>query len=382
VKPFTIKSAQAFALRAPIEEPITTSFGIMRDRPAVLIRIADTDGIAGWGEAWCNFPACAAEHRVNLLETEVMSRLVGLTISDPLQTFRQLTNDLQILVNQSGEAGPVAQVLAGIDIALWDIASRREDQPLWRYLGGATDVIRTYASGINPDNPTAIIKMKLLEGYDAFKIKVGFGEELDCQNLESARKLVGPDRLLMADANQGWNLPTAKRMIESISHLGLLWIEEPLPVHSSQSDWELLSQSTSVALASGENIRGERNFMEMIDRQIFRYIQPDVGKWGGISGCLTIAKYTLSSGATYCPHWLGSSIGLMASAHLLAATGGFGQLEVDANPNPLRDDLFTGFPTPSNGTLRLDDSPGLGGHPNPELFEKYAHPNSARLDTL
>ena len=104
----------------------------MRDRLAVLIRVEDADSVVGWGEAWCNFPACGAEHRINLLETEIVPRLVGLTISDPSDIFRQLTVDLQILVNQSGEAGPVAQVLAGIDIALWDIASRREGQPLWR----------------------------------------------------------------------------------------------------------------------------------------------------------------------------------------------------------------------------------------------------------
>ena len=217
MKPFTITSVQAFALRAPIEEPVRTSFGLMRDRPAVLIRAEDADGVVGWGEVWCNFPSCGAEHRVNLLETEVVPRLVGLTISDPSDIFRKLTIDLQMLVNQSGEAGPVAQVLAGTDIALWDIASRREDQPLWRYLGGNSGVIRAYASGINPDNPTAIVKKKLAEGYSAFKIKVGFGDELDRQNLEKVRKLLGPDLLLMADANQAWNLPDAKRMIESIS---------------------------------------------------------------------------------------------------------------------------------------------------------------------
>ena len=353
----------------------------MRDRLAVLIRVEDADSVVGWGEAWCNFPACGAEHRINLLETEIVPRLVGLTISDPSDIFRQLTVDLQILVNQSGEAGPVAQVLAGIDIALWDIASRREGQPLWRFLGGNSGVIRAYASGINPDNPTAVVETKLAEGYNAFKVKVGFGDDLDRQNLESVRKLLGPNPLLMADANQAWNLSDAKRMIESISHLDLLWIEEPLPVHSSRSDWEALSHSISVGLAGGENIRGEENFKTMIDGRLFRYIQPDVGKWGGISGCLTVAKYALSSGLIYCPHWLGSSVGLMASAHLLAAAGGSGQLEVDANPNPLRDHLFTGFPTPSNGALHLSDSPGLGGHPNPDSFERYAQPNLTRFDT-
>ena len=55
--------AEAFVFRCPIATPVQTSFGIMRDRPAVFVRVEDDEGAAGWGEVWCNFPAVGAEHR-------------------------------------------------------------------------------------------------------------------------------------------------------------------------------------------------------------------------------------------------------------------------------------------------------------------------------
>ena len=58
VPPAPLARAEIFVFRAPIATPVRTSFGVMHDRPAVLLRLEDADGAHGWGEAWCNFPAC------------------------------------------------------------------------------------------------------------------------------------------------------------------------------------------------------------------------------------------------------------------------------------------------------------------------------------
>lgn len=62
---------QAFVMRCPSPVAVRTSFGIMRERPAVFVRAENADGAVGWGEIWCNFPACGAEHHVRLLDTVV-----------------------------------------------------------------------------------------------------------------------------------------------------------------------------------------------------------------------------------------------------------------------------------------------------------------------
>src|SRR5262245_50023383 len=117
-----IAKLEALVFRAPIDEPVRTSFGTMTDRPAVLVRLEDRDGIVGWGEVWCNYPACGAEHRARLVKTVFAPLLAGTDIVDIDASFADLTRQARILALQSGEPGPLAQAIAGINTAMWDLA--------------------------------------------------------------------------------------------------------------------------------------------------------------------------------------------------------------------------------------------------------------------
>src|SRR5690606_38181124 len=330
----------AIVLRAPIETPVKTSFGIMHDRPAVVVRIRDTDGAVGWGEVWCNFPGCGAEHRARLVKTVLAPLLTGREVVDPAAEWRRLTEATRILALQCGEAGPFAQAIAGVDIALWYLAAKHAGLPLWRMLSGdapaeSGPAIRVYASGINPEGAEALASRKLDEGYRAFKLKIGFGPEIDLANLKALRRLIGPQGALMVDANQAWDLHRALEIVPHLRDFDLKWLEEPLAADAPAEDWEALAKATPIPLAAGENLRGTEAFEAAISAGILSIIQPDVAKWGGISGCVSVARRVLQAGRVYCPHYLGGGIGLAASAHVLAAAGGPGMLEIDANDNPL-----------------------------------------------
>src|ERR687884_99824 len=88
---------EAQAYRAPIETPVTTSFGTMRDRPAVLVRAVDRDGAEGWGEVWCNFPSVGAEHRARLVVEVVAPLLVGRSFAGPEAAFDAASAALEVL---------------------------------------------------------------------------------------------------------------------------------------------------------------------------------------------------------------------------------------------------------------------------------------------
>jgi len=100
-------------------------------------------------------------------------------------------------------------------------------------------------------------------------------------------------------------------------------------------------------------------------------IQPDLLKWGGVSGCHPVAREAVSQGLSYCPHWLGSVVGLVASAQVLAAVGGPGLLEHDVMDNPLREALTDDFPRVSEGTFPLPTGPGIGFTPRLEQAERW-----------
>jgi L-alanine-DL-glutamate epimerase-like enolase superfamily enzyme len=260
----------------------------------------------------------------------------------------------------------VAQCIAGLDLALWDLCARRAGQPLWRLLGGRTGEVPVYASGINPDRPEEIVAQRRDEGYRAFKLKVGFGRDADLANLRKLRDLLGPDAPLMVDANQAWTPDEALEMIAPLQDFGLGWLEEPLRADRPWADWQRLAHAGAIPLAAGENLIGEDDFATAIDAKALRVLQPDAAKWGGISGCWPIILRAMAAGLRYCPHYLGGGVGLLASAHLLAAAGGDGMLEVDANPNPLRTEVAPQFARPVEGRCSLGDAPGLGTVPRME----------------
>lgn len=370
-----IRTFRILLFRVPIEKPVRTSFGVMRDRPAVLIRLEDSDGTHGWGEVWCNFPTCGAEHRVKLLESAAAPLVVGKMFAKPGDAWDELSGKTHVLALQSGEPGPLAQVLAGVDIALWDLAARKAGQPLFHFLSptgsGIPEVLPlpAYASGINPDVVEAEISRARAEGFRAFKFKVGFDDDHDLRNLERALEGLQPGERLAIDANQIWSPDRASKMVRGIKdRLGeghrLEWLEEPLAADQPWSRWRELAVAGAPPLAGGENLRGAAAFTEAIQNSVVEVVQPDLCKWGGFTGCLPVARAALRAGKRYCPHYLGGGIGLLASAHLLAAAGGDGLLEVDINENPLREDLARPFPSLSEGKFLLSSAPGLGVEPD------------------
>ena len=187
---FTIKRIEIFLYRAPIETPVRTSFGVMFERPAIVVRIEDRNGAHGWGEIWCNFPACGAEHRVRLLEEISFNLLINKFFKHPMDLFRKMTKATHVLAIQTGEDGPVSQIIAGIDIAAWDLVARRSGSPIHRLLGHPNTelLLPVYASGISPDCVIETLDLCRHQGYQAFKIKIGFNDNLDLNNVNAAAR--------------------------------------------------------------------------------------------------------------------------------------------------------------------------------------------------
>lgn len=368
----TLKIArlECFVFRAPIRTPVQTSFGIMHDRPAVLVRAEDEDGCFGWGEVWCNFPNVGAKHRARLIDRVLAPQLLGLDLQSPENANAHLFRATEVLAIQSGEYGPIAQAIAGIDQALWDLLARKRSLPLWQMLGATDDGVYVYASGLNPTEPESVAAKCHDLGFRAFKLKIGFGDEVDKTNLTRLRKTLGPDVTFMADANQAWSLEQAKIQINMLEGFNLDWLEEPLRADRPLSEWIELSK-LGIPIAAGENMTTDDAFAKAISCRAFTVIQPDLAKWGGITKCLPIARAIIKAGLRYCPHYLGGGVGLLASAHCLAAAGGSGLLEIDANENPLRSLLCGSLNKIDDGMVKLGHEIGIGIAPDPALLQDF-----------
>ena len=366
----SIDRLDCWVLRAPIAEPVANAFGAMSNRPAVFLRISASDGATGWGEVFSNFPQVGAEHRARLVSSIFAPMLAGVAADDPASVRTLLDQRTRQMAIQCGEPGPFAQITGAVDQALWDMAARRAKLPLWQLLGGNSARVRVYASGIGPDKVVAVALAKQAQGYRAFKLKVGFGAERDVANLAAMRAALGPDAVIMCDANQAWSPADAAVRITELAPYQPYWIEEPIGADQPHAAWRALAQASPVPLAAGENLRGETAFAEAIEAGYLRFVQPDVGKWGGISGGLAVARLAQARGIAYCPHWLAGGLGLAASLHALAGSGTTGGwAEVDANPNPLREHVLPLHVV--DGWATLPDAPGLGVEPDLQALASY-----------
>ncbi len=253
-----IARVDIYHFSAPIREPILTSFGAIVARNNILLRVEDQDGAHGWGEIWASFPPCGAENKVRLLQSIVLPTALGRSYQSPADAWDDLTRRMRRHALQSAEPGPFAGCLAGLDVALWDLAARKAGVPLWRALGrdSIPEPLPAYASNLNPGGALEMVARCRARGYRAFKVKVAFDLAADLENIRAIAEGLGAGEQLMLDANQGWDMEDARGAVAAFSEFPLGWIEEPICVDDPIEHWAELAGLSTVPLAGGVNILG------------------------------------------------------------------------------------------------------------------------------
>lgn len=368
-----ITEVEPVVLRAEIPEPVQTSFGTMEHRWSVLVRVGTDAGIEGWGESWCNFPSWAPFERVHTVRG-LAPLVIGRDPRNVLLLHDRLRRATGVLERQWGAPGPVSQAIAAIEIALWDVLGKITGQSITRLLGGCEGMqIPVYGSGLGPGDPAPLVERLQAAGVDAFKWKVGFGSEHDARGLTRLRSLIGEDAQIWVDANQAWTLATARDALPMLEDHGVDLLEEPLPA-GDYAGLARLRDVSRIPLAAGENAVSRADFIQLLERGGVDVVQPDVAKCGGLTDARFACQLATGHGRAFAPHYLGGAVGLIASLHLFASTPGGTMMELDANPNPLREELGGDLVRPVEGRLRAPGGAGLGFSPSPDVIERYRVP--------
>lgn len=371
--PVRIVEVRTLALEAPFPRSVATPMGPIGSHVSLLVGVRDADGAEGWGEVWCNFPRFGILHRARLVREVIAPLLKARALTDPAQARVHLEAATAILRIQSGEPGPIAAAIAGVDIALHDLFARRAGVPLWRMLGGTSGAVRAYASLGRAIEARAAIERCLEHGFRAFKLHSSGSIADHIATVGPVRDLVGDSCELMLDVNSSWEPEAAIATVGELARFHLAWLEEPIPADAPIETWRRLAQAAPMPLAGGENLLSDAALEAALRAKVLGVIQPDVTKWGGVSGCLALARRAVAEGLRYCPHMFSGAPGVLASAHVLAASGSAdGMLEFGAGENPVRDALLEiGV---NDGVLDLGDAPGLGLRVEPDRMRDYLVP--------
>ena len=342
-----VESVTPHILRIPLDQPVQTPMGVVDSTIAVLVSVKATTGETGWGEVWCNFPRFGAYHRAVIMH--------------------KAANVIRL---QSGETGPFSAAIAGVDIALWDIVGQREKQPLWKLLGGHSGNIQAYGSLGRSNGCEPLIEEGLKRGFRAFKLRCWGNPDQHIDAYVKARALVGPDVALMADANSSFPLEHAVAWAQKFKDVKLDFLEEAIPVDSPLAAWKELAAGAPMTIAGGENMLDAHTVTEAMDSGVYGVLQPDMTKFGGFSGLVPLAQQIVARGIRFCPHMFSAAPGLMASAHLLAASNSpDGSLEYGIEYNPPRDEFLQREVL--HGRIEIGDAPGLGISLDAAKMDRY-----------
>ncbi|MDE0697145.1 MAG: mandelate racemase/muconate lactonizing enzyme family protein [Boseongicola sp.] len=366
----TLTGIDAFPIRAMGGESPKMALGLMPTRPALLVRIRDADGCPGWGEVWANFPPRANLHKAHIIEDVVAPQLRGARFVEPREIGEFLCSQLSVYFLHVGQLEVFSHILAGIDAALWDLALRKAGRSFAGFMGLSEASAQSYATSINADDLERLIPHHASLGQTHFKLKIGFAEHGNREIVEQAARLCPNGSRIMVDSNQSWTLATARDELRKLEDLSPYFAEEPLPANAPLADWEGLAASTDIPLAGGENIYGIENFCAMANVGL-RILQPDVAKWGGVTGALDLAR-AMPQGACLWPHFMGTAVGQFAALSITAVLAEASSCEVDVNENALRTDLCGDIITIRNGRVDLPSEPGLVVPPVPDLLATFA----------
>ena len=270
-----------------------------------------------------------------------------------------------------------------IDAALWDLAAKQEDQPLWSLMGhrfndGAVDaVIEVYASGghYRPLNDVEAlredVRRAIAQGHRRFKIKIG-GAELsaDLQRIEAVLGLLEPGMSLAVDGNGAFDRATALRYVEALARYPLAWIEEP--VHPLDFDLHReVAAHSSLPLATGENLFSADDARNLLrygglrsDRDVLQF---DISLSYGLVEYLRIIDLLAEHGwrrERCAPH-----AGHLLAMHSVAGLG-LGLAETAMDTATPFGKLTAGIAI-SDGKARLPDTPGAGFEAAPVFRELF-----------
>lgn len=262
-------------------------------------------------------------------------------------------------VFKGGNVGIVNDALSSLDVALWDLKAKLNDEPLWKTLGASTRRVKAYASGIDmplsDEELRAFYEEMAALGVSAGKLKVGLDREMDLRRLvimQEALATSGKTPVLLVDSNEYWSPKQAIRHIRAYEErFEITWCEEP----ARRWDYRGLrkvSQSVRAAVATGENLDDISQFTPLIANEAVDVVQIGAGT-SGITGAMQVADlayaFDLPVSMMNCP---GSYM-----AHLAAALPNHMMMEVVGAG---REVVFTADNHIEDGWIVLGDSPGLG----------------------
>jgi L-fuconate dehydratase len=340
--------------------------------------------------------------------------------------WRRLTGESQLRWI-GPEKGAIHLATAAIVNAVWDLRAKVEGKPVWklvadmtpeqfvdcvdfRYLtdaitrSEALKILRDKAPGraareaeMRKDGYPAYItsagwmgypddlvrklcREALAAGWTSFKIKVGRDSDENVRRAAVVREEIGPDSLLMMDANQAWDVGEAIELMRPLAKFNPLWIEEPTSPDDVLGHAAIRRAIRPIGVATGEHGANRVIFKQLLQAGAIDFCQFDNCRLGGLSEALAVLLLAAKFGVPVCPH--AGGLGLCEYAQhvslidYICVTG-----NLDRRMTEFADHLHEHFLNPivvRNGRYMVPTAPGFSIEMKPASLDAYEFPTGAK----
>ena len=384
-----ITSIKSHVLRYELEKELGYSQQYYKYRTAHLVEVETNEGITGWGE--CFGPGNIALANKFIVEKVIQPLIKGEDPTNKEYIWHKVYN----LLRDSGQKGMPIQALSGVDIALWDILSKKANLPLYQLIGGkCNNQIPVYGYGMMLQKKPIAELIELFKNeskkikeknFKAMKMKIGLGPKNDLKLIKSVRDEIGDDFKLMVDANHAYNINDAMYVGKGLDEMDIFWFEEPV-APEDYDGYKELKDNLKTNIAGGEAEFTKYGWNQLIKQRCIDIAQPEVCGLGGITEYLKISALAQSNFIPIINHVWGSALSVAVNIHLLTAQpdmpGGLfpfkSMLEFDTtDKNIFITDLCTENLSvleqvkKNNGYVKPIENLGIGINPDKDFIKKF-----------
>jgi len=358
----TITQTEIYKYSIPMV-PFTIATGTMHYAQNLFIRIHTSEGITGVGECSA-FPMIAAETQATCFEMAKDFATIWKG-KNPLLIDERL-NELDLFTAGNYTAK------SAFDLALYDIAAKRAQQPLYQFLGGQQKKIESDLTiGISDPETMAQTALSFKEkGVNMIKVKLGKDVTTDIERIKKIRNAIGETIIIRIDANQGWSYEDAVIALTSLAQYNIQFCEQPMRKWNDHLLPELCKISPIPVMAD-ESVFTHHDAARIIRNHACQFINIKFAKSGGIREAMRINEIAEQNNI-HCMlgGMLESRVALTAKVHFAMATNNIKFYDLDTCLLGHKEDPVIGGVTYEGMELQLTDAYGIGADVDDQYLSK------------
>ena len=358
----TITHTEIYKYTIPMV-PFTIATGTMEYAQNLFIRIHTTEGITGVGECSA-FPMIAAETQATCFE--MAKDFAKLWKNKDAADIDARLNELDLFTAGNYTAK------SAFDLALYDLAAKAANQPLYQFLGGKQKPIESDLTiGIGtPEQMAETAAEFKAKGVNMIKVKLGKAPEDDIERIRQIRHAIGDDIILRIDANQGWDYDDAVTALTALGQFNIQFCEQPMRKWNDEL-LPALCKISPIPLMADESVFTHHDAERIIRNNACTYINIKFAKSGGIHEAILINEVAEKNKiACMMGGMLESRVALTAKVHFAMAKDNVKFYDLDTCLLGHLADPVIGGVTYSGMHLQLTDAPGIGADVDDAYLKK------------